>query len=133
MVSKRGELDLQLETLFLCTRVREAIEYDYEKLKNQMMYLQATGFLPLFLKADGKGTRLYIDGAHAVHTDMKGHGGVYVTMGTGTVSSTKSEIIVVSLGFPACTFLRTSPTTALLLFRPTIRHCSLLGRFLWSP
>ena len=47
-----------------------------------MMYLKAASFLLLILKADGKGTSLYIDGAHDVRSDTKGHGGVYVAMGT---------------------------------------------------
>ena len=62
------------------------------------MYLQTTAFLPLVLKADRKGTSLYIDGAHTVHADMKGHDGVYTTMEIGAVysSSTNSKIITVS-------------------------------------
>ena len=63
-----------------------------------MMYLQLTSLLSLILNADGKGTSIYIDGAHAVHADMKGHGGTYVTIGTGAVyaSSPKSKINIVS-------------------------------------
>ena len=63
------------------------------------MYLQTTAFLPIILKADGKGTSLYIDGAHAVHADMKGHAGVYVNFGKGTpvyAASTKNKLNTVS-------------------------------------
>ena len=61
--------------------------------------IAATSFFPLILKADGKGTSLYINGTHAVHRDTKGHGGVCVTTGTtGAIyaSSTKIKIITVS-------------------------------------
>ena len=85
-------------TVFLCTRVREPDQHDYKKLQHQMMYLQTTAFLPLILKADGKGTSLYIDGAHAVHADIKSHAGVYVTLGKGTVyaASTKTKLNTIS-------------------------------------
>ena len=52
------------------------IQHDYKKLQHHLMYLQTTSFLPLILRADWKGTSLYIDGAHAVHADMKEHAGV---------------------------------------------------------
>ena len=71
---------------------------DYKKLAHQMKYLQATEHLPLIIRNDGEGTRIYIDGAHAVHGDMKGHAGVWVTEGTGTIyaASTKNKLNVVS-------------------------------------
>ena len=66
-----------------------------------MMCLQATSWLPLILKVDGKGSTLCIDETYDVHADMKGHdGGVFVTAGAGAVyasSSTKSKINTVSL------------------------------------
>jgi len=37
-------------------------------------------------------TTIYIDGAHAVHTDMKGHVGVYATKGQGAMYSSSSKI-----------------------------------------
>ena len=97
-IGKRGRPDLQLGTAFLCTRVAAPDEHGYKKLRHHLMYLQPTAFLPLILKADRKGTSLCIDGAHAVHADMKGHAGVYTTMGTGAVyaSSIKSKINTIS-------------------------------------
>ena len=73
-------------------------EHGYKKLQYHLMYLQTTSFLPLILKADGKGISFYIDGAHTMQADMKGRAGVYTTMGTGAVyaSSTKSKINTVS-------------------------------------
>ena len=63
-----------------------------------MRYVQATEHLPLIIRNDGEGTQIYVDGAHAVHGDMKGHAGVWVTEGTGTIytSSTKNKLNVTS-------------------------------------
>ena len=43
-----------------------------------------------------EGTRIYIDRAYAVHEDLKGHAGVWVTEGMGTTSSTKNKLNVTS-------------------------------------
>ena len=97
-LGKRGRPDVQLGTAFLTTRVRSPDENDYKKLTHQIRYLRETEHLPLIIKNDGSGTKIYIDGAHAVHNDMKGHAGVWVTEGTGTIyaSSTKNKLNVVS-------------------------------------
>ena len=98
-IGKRRIPDLQLGTAFLCTRVTAPAEHNYKKLQHHMMYLHITPFLSLILRADGKGIRLYIDGAHAVHAFIKGHVGVYTIMvGTGAVyaSSIKTKIKTVS-------------------------------------
>ena len=34
---------------------------------------------------DGQETIIYIDGAHAVHTNCKGHSGLFVPQGKGTM------------------------------------------------
>jgi hypothetical protein len=52
-----------------------------------MKYLQATKHLPLILQSDGKGTAIWIDGAHEVHHDMKGHVGLYASEGQGALMS----------------------------------------------
>ena len=85
MAQSRGRPpDLQLGTAFLGKRVKHPDKNDYKKLvQHRMKYLQKTAHLPLVvLCADGKGTSLYINGAHTLHADMKGHGGLYVTMGS---------------------------------------------------
>jgi len=117
-LSMRTRNDLQLACGFLCTRVREPDEHDWKKLSHLMKYLQRTAHLPLIIKADGQGTRIYMDGSHAAHMDMKGHAGVYVTEGTGalmsassklklnTVSSTETELITVGHKLPKCIWYR---------------------------
>jgi hypothetical protein len=52
----------------------------------------------LILRYNGGEISLYIDGAHAVHADMRGHAGVMVTGGSGTLyaSSTKTKLTTTS-------------------------------------
>ena len=87
-LGKRARPDLQTAVAFLCTRVREPDEQDYKKLNHLMRYLQATKHYPLMKIS------LYIDGAHAVHADIKGHVGCYVSGGKGAIyaSSTKMKL-----------------------------------------
>jgi hypothetical protein len=89
-----------------------------EELGHEMKYLQATKHLPLILRSDGKGTAIWIDGAHAVHHDMKGHVGLYASEGQGalmsgstkcklnTTSSTETEIVSVGEKLPKCVWFR---------------------------
>jgi len=97
-LGKRARPDLQPPTAFLCTRVKSPDEHDWKKLSHMMMYLQQTRFLPLILRSDGKGTAIYIDGAHATHADMRGHAGAMTTEGKGSVfaSSTKLKLNTLS-------------------------------------
>jgi len=111
-LSLRARVDLQLATGFLCTRVKAPDEHDWKKLAHMMKYLQTTAYLPMILSADGKGTTIYMDGAHAAHSDMKGHAGVYATEGKGaiysastklklnTLSSTETELVTVGEKLP---------------------------------
>ena len=106
-LSQRGRPDLQLAVAFLCTRVKSPDEHDWKKLSHLMKYLQSTAHLPLVLRTNGQGSTIYMDGAHAVHSDMKSHGGVFATEGKGamissstklrlnTLSSTETELITV--------------------------------------
>ena len=67
---------------------------------------------------DGKETIIYIDGAHAVYTNCKGHSGLFVTqekgatinvskkLGLVTNSSTETEIVTIGKRLPKCTWSR---------------------------
>ena len=50
-----------------------------------MKYLQDIKFFPLILRTDGKNVSIYLDGAHASHSNMKGNSGEFVTEGKGAV------------------------------------------------
>jgi hypothetical protein len=117
-VSQRTRPDAQLAVGFCCTRVKEPTEHDWKKLKHLMRYLWTTRFLPLIIMNDGNDTIIYIDGAHAVHNDCKGHSGLFVTQGKGaminvskklglvTNSSTETEIVATGERLPKCTWFR---------------------------
>jgi hypothetical protein len=117
-LGQRSRVDLQLAVAFLCTRVKKPDEHDRKKLGHLMKYLQRTAYLPLILRCDGNGTVIYIDGAHSVHADMKGHAGVYATEGKGamyssstklklnTVSSTETELVSVGEKLPKSLWYR---------------------------
>ena len=110
---------MQLATGFHCTRVKAPDVHDYNKLKHMLGYMWKTRYLPLIIEIDEKGdVYIYIDGAHAVHDDGKGHSGLYITMGRGglinqskklgivTISSTETEIVSTGECFPKCTWFR---------------------------
>ena len=114
----RVRQDMKLAIGFGCTRVKKPNKYDWLKLGWGMKYLQKSKHLPLILRIDGKGVAIYLDGAHAVHSDMKGHSGEFVTLGKGAVfssatkqkynflSSTKTEIITVGEKLPKSIWYR---------------------------
>ena len=68
-------------------------------------YFWKTRYFPNIIAITENGATIYIDGAHAIYTDAKGHSRLYATMGKGvminvskklslkTLSSTKTEIV----------------------------------------
>ena len=100
---------------FLCTRVREPTQQDWDKLVRMMNWLKRTRLecltLEVYLgtrKTNGKRVvRLIwnIDASFAVHDDMKSHTGAVFTMGKGAImaisrkqktntrSSTEAELV----------------------------------------
>ena len=87
-VSKRARPDIQPTIAFLCTRVREPTNEDWNKLVRLMSYLNATQNDTLRLKTDGTNkVKWWIDAAFAVHPDMRSHTGAVMTMGQGAVQS----------------------------------------------
>jgi hypothetical protein len=82
-------------------------------------YLRRTKFLKLTIEADQLDVnRWYIDGAFAVHDDMRSHSGSFMTFGKGmmngssnkqkinTTSSTEAEVVVVHDNMPAILWTR---------------------------
>ena len=83
-----------------------------------MAYMWCTRFIPTIIEITEDGAIIYIDGSHAIHTDAKGHSGMFTTMGRGallniakklglvTVSSTETEIVSTGERMPKCTWFR---------------------------
>ena len=113
-LSCRARRDIQTAVAFLTTRVRKPDEDDWGKVKRVLQYLYGTKSMPLNLTVDNlQSTRWYIDAAHGVHMDCKGHSGGGMTLGKGAVisgsrkqkinsrSSTETEIIGVDDFMPS--------------------------------
>jgi hypothetical protein len=117
-LSQRTRTDVQLAVGFCCTRIQEPNEHDWKKLNHLMQYIRATRFMPLIIASDGLNTIIYIDGSHAVHSNCKGHSGLFLTQGKGaminvskklglvTNSSTETEIVATGERLPKCTWFR---------------------------
>ena len=106
---KRARPDIQTAVAFLTTRVKSPDEDDYKKLGRVMRYLRATARLPLTLEADNLHlVKWWVDGAFAVHADMRSHTGGAMSLGKGVIygaltrqklntkSSTEAELIGVN-------------------------------------
>ena len=78
-------------------------------------YMWKTRFIPLIIEIDENGdVHIYIDSTHAIHSNGKGHSGLYVTMGRGAIinqskklgvvtnSSTETEVISTGERFSKC-------------------------------
>ena len=105
-VCKRSRDDLHLTVTFLCTRVKNPDEDDWNELLRMMKYLESTPQRVKTLEMDNLGiVRWWADASFAAHQDMKSHTGGMMTMGKGAVqtvsqkqklnseSSTEAELI----------------------------------------
>ena len=106
---------MQLATRFHCTRVKEKKEQDVMKFRYLSGCLWLTRHLPLIISINENGEAYAcIDGAHAIHSDGKGHSGMHLAMGRGgmmnvskklglvTTSSTETEVVANGERFPKC-------------------------------
>jgi hypothetical protein len=105
---KRARPDIHTATTFLCTRVKQPSENDWEKLLRMMNYLNGSREEVLFLSADDLHVvKWYVDASFAVHSDFRSHTGGAMSYGTGvpisvsrkqklnTRSSTEAELVAV--------------------------------------
>ena len=118
-VAQRGRPDLQTAVSFLTKRVRNPDKDDYKKLVRAIKYIRRTKFLRLTIEATHLDqNHWFIDGAFAVHDDMRSHTGAYMTFGYGmldgsaigqkinTTSSTEAEVVAVHDNMPAMLWVR---------------------------
>lgn len=88
---KRVRPDIQTAVAFQCTRVKGPDFDDYKKLTRTMKYLRGSKNLPLVLEADdSNGIKWWVDGAFAVHQDMKSHTGGVMSLGKGAAYATST-------------------------------------------
>ena len=87
-VCTRSRDDIQPTIAFLCTRVQEPDQDDWQKLLRLMRHLKATQEVVKTLEATNMGiVQWWADAAFAVHKDMKSHTGGVMTLGKGAVQS----------------------------------------------
>jgi hypothetical protein len=91
-VCKRGRPDIMEPVSFGTKRVRSPDEDDWRKLVRVVRYLRGTLDMVLTLGgAEGeedKIVRWWVDGAHGVHQNMRGHTGGTASLGKGCLMST---------------------------------------------
>ena len=117
--SQRSCPDIQLAITYHCTRINKATDTDWEKFKHLMQLIWTWRWLPLIIKMNRNGEMMiYIDGAHMVHIDTRGHSGLFVTMGKRamlnvakklgivTISSIETEVVSTEERLPKCTWFR---------------------------
>jgi len=72
----------------LCTRVSVPTEQDWKKLSQCIRYLQGSRELSLMLEADkGFNIKWWVNASFAVHSDMRSHTGMTMTLGKGSLYS----------------------------------------------
>ena len=87
-LAKRARPDIQTTIAYLCTRVKEPDEGDWEKLIRLLRYLNGTEEAKLILSAENLSViKWYVDAAFAVHTDFKSHTGAVMTFGQGAIQT----------------------------------------------
>jgi Reverse transcriptase (RNA-dependent DNA polymerase) len=106
--TKRARPDIAVAVAFLTTRVKSPDEDDWKKLVRMIRYLRGTLNLSLRLSATSAIIpKWWVDGAHGVHPNMRGHTGACLSLGKGmpvatstkqkinTRSSTETEVVAV--------------------------------------
>jgi hypothetical protein len=108
-LEKRARPDIEPVVAFLCTRVRDADEDDWKKLKRVLVYLKQSINDKRIIGCDGlENIFTWIDAAFAVHPNMRSHTGGAMSLGWGvlhtksskqkltTKSSTEAEVVGLS-------------------------------------
>ena len=117
--AKRMRFDILTAVAGLATRVQKPDLDDKVKLNRLLCYLNKTKEHVLKIRIDpAMQITAYIDASYAVHSNMKSHGGMCITMGSGcilaksykiklnTKSSTESELVAASDNLGEALFIR---------------------------
>jgi hypothetical protein len=117
--SARSRKAIQMAISFLTTRVKQPDEDDWGKLKRLLKYVRGTVYMPLILKADSLNIiKWWVDASYVTHGDCRGHTGVTMSLGRGSVigmlkkqklnikSSTECELVGVDDASPQMLWTR---------------------------
>ena len=91
-MGKKARPDVQPTVAFLCTRVKEADNDDWKKLRRLMLFLKQTEKDVLTLSAnDIRLVKWWVDGSYAVHKDCRSQTGATMSMGQGSILSSSKK------------------------------------------
>ena len=91
-LAKRGRPDIAPTIAFLCTRVKNPTQQDWNKLSRMMTFLSQTKKDVMPLSCDGSGViKWYVDASFAVQDDYKSHTGAEIFLGKGSIISTSTK------------------------------------------
>lgn len=118
-LSKKARPDILTAVSYLTTRVKEPNQDDWNKMIRVVKYLYGTKETHLQLSANKEiSIHSYIDSSYAIHPDAKGHTGVSISLGRGSIynrsskqklvskSSTESELVGLADGLPMVLWTR---------------------------
>jgi hypothetical protein len=97
-LGKRTRPDILTAVIFLSSRVQDSTEDDYAKLTRLLRYTNSTKTLGIVLSA-GRSPKItqfaFVDASYGTHPDGKGHTGIIITIGGGSifVKSSKQKIV----------------------------------------
>ena len=96
-MATRARRDIQTAVAFLTTRVKNPGEDNWGKLKRELKYLDGMKFLKLTLTVENLGMlKWYVDGAHNIHWDCKGHGGAVFKLSKGATNSYSQKVKLIT-------------------------------------
>ena len=91
-VAKRSRPDLQTAASFLSTRVRFPNISDLKKIMRLLKFIYVTLEEKLILSIDGLTLMTtWVDASYAMHDDMRGHTGGFITLGSSMIHYKSSE------------------------------------------
>jgi hypothetical protein len=119
-LANRTRPDILPTLSILSTKMKDPTDEDMEKLDRVVGYLRKSHHLGIMLRPVKMQLHAYFDAAWAVHTDLKGHSGIYITLGYNgspvvfksskqkmvSKSSTEAELIAVFDGMDYLLWIR---------------------------
>ena len=94
---QHSQPDMKLATSYHFTQVKCPYELDWIKLNHYLMqYLWKIRFLLLVISITQDRVTIYIDRAHTVHADSKGHSGLYTRKERGAMINVSKKLGIVT-------------------------------------
>ncbi len=96
-LSKRVRPEISFAVAFLCTRVLVATDVDEKKLMRVLQYLNKEPEIGITLEiGDPAAVTAFVDASYGNHADGKGHTGLNISLGAGSIHAESSKQKLVS-------------------------------------